>query len=89
MWWRQEATEKNFGPPWKTRRELKGGGGEVGRWARSRTVTGRERKSGRVIGMLVRRRSTPGWANELVWQSEMMERIQVTPRWLDEPLWWI
>ena len=22
-WWRQEATKKNFGPPWKTRGKLK------------------------------------------------------------------
>ena len=27
VWWRQEATENNFGPPWNTRGKLKGGGG--------------------------------------------------------------
>ena len=66
MWWRQEATKKNFEPPWKTHGKLKEGGGEVGRWACSRTATGRERKSVWVIGMLGRRRETPRWANELV-----------------------
>ena len=45
--------QKNkFGQPWKTHGKLKGGGGAVGRWACSRTATGRERKSGWVIGML-------------------------------------
>ena len=38
--------EKKFGPPWKTRGKLKGGGGEVGRLACSMTATERERKSG-------------------------------------------
>ena len=62
------GNEKNFGPPWKTHGKLKGGGGAVGRWACSRTTTGQERNSGWVIGMLGRRRATPRWANELVWQ---------------------
>ena len=39
VWWIQEATEKNFKPPWKTHRELKGVGGAVGRWSFSRTAT--------------------------------------------------
>ena len=60
--------KNNFGPPWKTRGEIKGGGGAVGRWACSRTVIVRERKYGWVIGMLGRRRATPRWVNDLVWQ---------------------
>ena len=46
--------ENNIGTPWKTRGKLKGGGGAVGRWACSRTATGRERKFGWVIGILGR-----------------------------------
>ena len=60
---------KKIGPPWKTRGKLKGGVGAVGRWACSRTITGRERKSGWVIGMMGRRQATPRWENDLVWQS--------------------
>ena len=37
---------KNFGPPWKTRWNLKGGRRLVGRWACSRTGAGREREAG-------------------------------------------
>ena len=66
VWWRQEATEKQFGPLWKTRRKLKGGGGAVGIWACSRTTTGTESKSGWLIVMLGRRRATPRWVNDLV-----------------------
>ena len=58
--------KNNFGPPWKNHGKLKGGGGAVGRWACSITATGRERKSGWVIGMLGRRRVMPRWANNLV-----------------------
>ena len=47
--------QKNFGPPWKTRGKLKGGGGRVEIWACIRTATGRERKSGGVIGIMGRR----------------------------------
>ena len=43
-WWRQEATEKNFGPTWQNCGKLKGGLVSVGRWALSRTGTGRERE---------------------------------------------
>ena len=67
--------KNNFGPPWRTRGKLKGVGGAVGRWACSRTATGRERKSGLVIGMLGQRRATPRWVNDLMWQSEMLGRI--------------
>ena len=81
--------KKNFGPPWKTRGKLKGGGGRVEIWACIRTATGRERKSGGVIGMMGRRRATPRWANELVWKSEMLGQRQGTPMWADEPVWWI
>ena len=52
VWWRQEATKKNSGPTSKTHGKLKGGGGAVGRRACSMTATGRERKSGWLIGML-------------------------------------
>ena len=38
--------KNNFGTPWKTQRNLKGGGGAVGRWECSRTATIRERESG-------------------------------------------
>ena len=34
--------KNNFRPPWQTHGKLKGGGGSVGRWARSRNGTGRE-----------------------------------------------
>ena len=47
--------ENNFGPPWKTRGKLKGGGRVMGRCAFSRTATRRERKSMGVIGMLGQR----------------------------------
>ena len=79
----------NFGPPWKTRGELKGGEGEMGRWACSRSETVRERKSGWVIGMLGRRRAMPRWGNDLVRKSDILRRIQGPPRWYDEPVWWI
>ena len=69
VWWRQDATEKKCGTPWKTHGKLKGGGVAVGIWACSRTATGRERKYGWVIGMMGRRQATPRWANDLVWQS--------------------
>ena len=87
VWWRQEATEKNFRPPWNTHGKLKGGGGAVGRWACIRTTNGRESKSEWVIVMLGQRRATPRWANDLVWQSEIMGRRQGTPGWADEPVW--
>ena len=80
---------KNFGPPCKTHGKLKGGGGAVGGWECSRIKTGRERKSGWLIGMLGRRRARPRWENDLVWQSEMLGRRQGAPRWVDEPLCWI
>ena len=89
VWWRQEATKKNFGPPWKTRGKLNGGGGAVGRRACSRTATGRERNSGWAIGMLGRRQATPRWENDLVWQSEMLEQRQRMPLWADETVWWL
>ena len=73
--------KNNFGPPWKNRGKLKGGGGVVRRWACISTATGRERKSGWVIGMLGWSRATPRWANDLLWQSEMLGRRQGTPRW--------
>ena len=76
--------ENNFGTPCKTRGKLKGGGGAVGGWACSRTTTGRERKSGWVIGMLVQIRAMPRWENYLVWQSEILGRRQGTPRWAYE-----
>ena len=73
VWWRQEATEKNFGPPWKTRGKLKGGGGgAVGRWECIRTETRRDTKSGWVTGMLGRRRTRTRWENDLVWQSVIL-----------------
>ena len=78
-----------FGPPWKTRGKLKLGGEAVGRWECSRTATGREKKSGWVIGILIWRQVTPRWTNDLVWQSDILVRRQGTPRWADEPLWWI
>ena len=64
--------KNDFGPPWKTCGELKGGGVAVGRWACSRTATGRDIKSGLVIDILGRRLATPRWADDFVWQSEMM-----------------
>ena len=81
--------KKRSGTPCQTRGKLKGGGGAVERWACSRTATGRDRKYGWVIGILGQRRSTPKWANDLMWQSEMLGRIQGTPRWADEPVWWL
>ena len=41
VWWCQEARENNFVPLCKIYGKLKGGGGEVGRWAYSRTAIGR------------------------------------------------
>ena len=73
-WWRQDLTDKNSRPTWHTCRKLKRGGLLVGVWECSRTATGRERKSGWVIGMLVRRPETPSWANNLVCQSEILGR---------------
>ena len=81
--------KKNFGTPWKTRGNLKGGGGAAGIWECSRTATGKERKSGWVIGMLGRRRATPRWANDLVWKLEMLGGRKGTPRWAYEPVWWL
>ena len=78
--------KNDFGPPWKPRGNLKGGRGAAGRWACSRTATGRERKSGWVIGMMGRRQATPRWANDLVWQSKMLGKRHGTPRWADEPV---
>ena len=79
--------KKNSGPPWNNRGKLKGGGGAVGRWACSRTSTGRDRKYGWVTGMLGRRRAMPRWSNDIVWQSDMLGRRHGTPRWSDEPVW--
>ena len=53
--------KNNFGPPWQTCGNLKGGGGEVSRWTCRSTATRRERKSGWVIGMLGWRRATRRW----------------------------
>ena len=75
LWWRQEATKKNFRPPWKTRGKTKGEGA-VGRRACSRTSNIRERKYRWVIGMLGQRRAMPRWVNDLVWQSQMLVRRQ-------------
>ena len=61
----------------------------MGRWACSRDATGRERKSGWVIGMLGRRRATPSWANDLVWKLDMLVRRQGTPGWAYEPIRWL
>ena len=79
----------NFSPPWKTHGKLKLGGGALGIWACSRTATGSDRNSWLVIGMLGRRRGTPKWTNDLVWQSEMLGQRQGKPRWEDEPVWWL
>ena len=69
--------KNNFGPPWKNCDKLKGGGGVVGRWACSRTTTGRERKSGWAIGMLGRGRVTPRWADEPVrWLWRALENME-------------
>ena len=64
----------NFRPPWQIHGNLKGGGVLMGRWACSRTATGRESKFGWVIGILGRRRATPRWENDLVWQLEILGR---------------
>ena len=61
----------------------------MGIWACSRTETGRERESGWVIVILVRRRVKPRWMKALVRQSEMLGRRQGTHRWMDEPVWWL
>ena len=61
----------------------------VGRWACSRTATGRESKFRWVISMMGRRQLMPRWANDLVWQLEMLRRRQGTPMWADDPVWWI
>ena len=53
--------KNNFGPTWKTRGKLKGGGGAVGIWACSRTETRRDRKYGWVIAMMGRRQEIPMW----------------------------
>ena len=89
VWWLQESTENNFGPPWKTHGELKGGGGAVWIWACSSTATVREMKSGWLIGMLGRRLATPRWVNDLVWQLEILVWRQGEPRCEDEPVRWI
>ena len=81
--------KNNFGPPWKTCRNLKGGEGAVNRWACIRNETVREKKSGWVITILGRRRVMPRWVNDLVWQLEMLVHRQETPRWADEPVWWL
>ena len=44
----------------------------MGRWERSRTATGRERKSRWVIGMLVQRRVMPRWGNDLMGKLKMV-----------------
>ena len=59
----------------------------MGIWECSRTATGRERKSGWVIGVLVQRQATPRWLNDLVWKSEFLEQRQGTLRCADEPVW--
>ena len=61
----------------------------MGIWACIRTATGRERKSGWVIGMLGRRQATPRWVNNLVWQSKILGRRKGTLMWADEPVWWL
>ena len=81
--------KNDFGTPWKIYGKINGGGGAVGRWAYSRTATGRERNYGWVIGMLEQRRVTTRWVNDLVWHSDMLGRRQGTPRWADEPVWWL
>ena len=87
VWWYQEATEKNFEPPWKTREKQKGGVGAVGRWLCSINATRRERKSGWVISMLRQRRAMLRWVNDLVQKSGILGRTQGTPGWADEPGW--
>ena len=79
----------NFGPPWKTRGKLKVGVVAVSIWAWSSNANGRESKFGWVICILGRRRATPRWGNDLVWQSETMGRRQGTPRCADEPMLWL
>ena len=84
----KKQRKNKFRTPWKICGKLKRGGA-VDTWECSRTVTGRERKYGWVIGILGRKRSAIRWMNALVWQTEMLERRQGTPWWEDEALWWI